>query len=305
MRLGEVVFQQAQEDLEALERAGDGNDPLVALATDWVAGIRGRLGWLAFTQPLDQGAIAGLRLPAATSPSAASPIELLVIGLEEVSAALAPTTIIHSSGPQRLGTDGDFALPGKTIITAPFGFRPVIRPIKQVTEPLQGLRTQVDEAIESMGANGPEWLGSEGRVLGLIVDRGTTLVDLARYVSSARRAGYERFAFFGRRDDGQLAMIEVSAGSMADGPRPANMPRLRVGPADVSYTDSDGPPLSIPRREPERLGPAVARRLEGDSTRFAIQGRPMMTYGLVFPSIDAVVGAAHPANPACLFLLPP
>ena len=306
MRLGEVVFQQAQEDLEALDRAGDGDDPLVALASSWVTAIRGRMGWLAFTQPLDATTISGVRLPDATSTYGTPPIELLVIGTEEVAAALAPTTIIHPSGPQRIGSQGDFALPGKTILTAPYGFRPVIRPIKQVTETLTQLRTQVDEAIGQLGGDGPDWLSSEGRVLGLVVDRGTTLVDLARYVSSARRAGYERFALFGRREDGQLAMIPASSGTMADGPTPANVPRLRVGPVDVSYTDSDGPPLNIPRREPERLGPAVVSRLNGSTTPiFAIQGRPMMTYGLVFPSIDAVVGAAQSTSPSCLFLLPP
>lgn len=304
VRLAEAVYRQAVEDVLALERAGRGDDPLVGLASGWVSTLRGRLGWLAFTQPFGAELVDGLTLPEATSPATPPPLELLIVGPEEVSLALSPTTMVRAGGNRRLGREGGFALPGKTLLRGPFHYRPVVRPIKGVTEPLGQLRGQVNAAIEAMGTGGPAWLAPDQRPLGLVVDRRTTLVDLSRYIKSARSAGYQRFMLLGRRQDGGLAALPATLDNTADGLGPGERPRLRIAPAAVEVTGSGGRTASFSHHDRGSLGGAVARLLDGSEPAFVVQGRPMMPFGLVFPTIDAVVTAAQPNDPECLVLLP-
>jgi hypothetical protein len=304
-QLAEQVFRHAIEDLAALERAGQGDDPLVRLTSGWMESARARLGWMAFRRPVTgEGVFQGMDLPGASSSPGTLPLEILVAGPTEVSIALTPANIVDAHGSHNLGAEGDLALPGKSVLTAPFDFRPVIRPIKQLTDALGELRESVDRSIADIAGDGPSWITSGDRALGLAVDRSTTLVDLGRYVASARAAGYRRFALVGRRSDGQLAALPVSSATNEEGPTPANIPLLRVGPTTVDFTSS-GPPQSFPRSELERLGPAVVRALDGTGRGYAIQGRPMMPFGIVFPSIDAVAAAAEHGPPECLLLLPP
>lgn len=302
--VAQATLEAAAADVAALRCAAAGGDPLAGLAESWLEGARSRMGWLVLSRPLDPAALPEIRLPEATAEPTAPPMTLLVVGRDAVTVGMSPATILGPEGAVRLDERTGLGLPGRRVLSLPGSFRAVIRPVPEVTAALTEARTAVGEALDAQGEGGPEWLASERDVLGLLVDSGTTLVDLARYVASAREAGFQRFALFGVRQDGRLAAVRADVGSVQDGP-PAAVPRVTVGPTEVTLSGPTGPAPRFQRRgELARLGQAAVAQLVSEPRTFAVEGRPMMPFGIVFPSMDAVVAAAQPEPSRCLLLLP-
>ncbi len=303
--LARAVFDLAVTDLRALDTAAEGHDPLVTFAQHWIAERRDRLGWLALPLAIRAESLTHSQLPRATSANTSSPLELLIIDSRGASIAIAPVLLTQIGGSTRIDEVAAAPLPGRTVLARPFRFRAVIRPVPEVETELRELRERVDALIEAQGQRGPAWLQSEQRVLGLIMDRDLMMADVARFVLSAQRAGYRRFALFGRHADGHLAVLSASAGSVEDGPSPRDLPRVSVGPRDIRFLRGASASAEFERNDPT-VGQAVATLLNGHSPSFAVYGtQPWMTYGTVFPTIDAVMAAAAPNVQQCMLLLPP
>lgn len=218
--------------------------------------------------------------------------------------ALSPVVAQTAMGLVALDDRTGLALPGQPIEGLPRRFRPVIRPLDAVTEALVEARGRLTETLAELG-EGPTWAESPERELGLLVDGSINLIDLARYVLSAREAGFERFVLLGRRSDGQLATISAEFGSVQRGPDPSMLPQLRVAPRDVTFESPEELPIEIPRDELTRLGQQARPFLAEGRLAFAAQARPMMPLRMVLPSIDAVAAASERSSPVVLFMLPP
>lgn len=300
-----AVIAQAAQDLRTLRQFAEGGDPMARLASGWLDGAVERMGWSLLPQPFTTTSFADLTLPGSDNPSTLPPLELLVVSRSGVSVALTPATVVTVDGPLQLDEEAGFPLPGRRVLALPAEFRPVVLPVSEVTEALGELRQSVTRVLEPLGDNGPTWLPPQQATLGVLVDRGVLLVDLARFVVSAQRAGYERFILMGLRDDGQLGVIPADFGTVRDGPEPRNLPRLRVSPLDVSFTPNAGIPVEASHDEFPGLAPPLAGELAGGRHSFAAQGRIALTYGRVFPAIDAIMAAAPSGTPPVHFLLPP
>lgn len=302
-RLARAVFDQTLSDITALERAGRGNDPLVSLVRAWVDSARERAGWLVFAEPLQSTAVGSLNLPSATSEPTQPPLELLIVDSSRTVIALSPMTALQSSGSARMDEAAELSLPGRTILSGPYGFRALVRPIDSVTTALEEMRSTVDEILAAQAGDGPQWIACEHRPLGLLIDRDMMLADVARFVMSARRAGYQRFVLFGRRADGQLAALPATIGSASDSPQ-AGVPRLAISPRDIRFTREEGAAVEFSRRDPN-VGQTVAGMLNGHNPSFSVQAtQAWMSYGLVFPTIDAVMAASTNNVQQCMFILP-
>ena len=303
--LVQAVTGHTVHDVQTLRRFATGGDPMARLSSSWLERAMGRIGWSIVTQPFSPSSFADLTLPPSASPSTLPPLELLVISRTGVSVALAPATVVTAMGPFRLDERVGVALPGRQVVALPARFRAVVRPIPPITEALRELREGVAQALRPLGASGPTWLTTESPALGLIVDRSVTLIDLARYVVSAQRAGYESFALLGLRDDGQLGVISAEFGTMRAGPEPADLPRLRIGPREVGFAIDQGHTVTLTREEFAASAPSLAGHLSQDRRAFAAQGRLALGYGVVFSPIDALMSSAPRRPPPVLVLLPP
>jgi len=302
-RLSTLAVENAMASVSELVSAEAMQNPLMALSSQWLDTMRSRLGWIAMPGRPDLSGIDGLRLPNATAESNATPMSLLLWGSSGVSVALGPVLALNAEGSQRLDEVGGAPLPGRRILRFPHHFRPALRPIAEVTVALTELRADRERAVAPLGNDVPAWLEAEATTLGLLVDPEITLVDLTRLILSAREAGFESFRLVGQRSDGALAAFPVSFESLATGGR--RLPFARVGPTDVTVGATEGPPTVVRRSNRAGIGQAMASRLSPGNNRFVVQGRPMMTLRLVFPSIDAVNAAAPDISPQCTLLLPP
>lgn len=303
--LARAVYSQALVDIAALEEAREGNDPFVNVVSDWVDQSRQNLGWLGFPVPLLSEHFSHSKLPRATSEPAPLPFEYLVLSSSKgASFALSPTLIIKGSSTRRLDQENDLALPGKNVFSPPFTFRPVVRPIKQVTDVLRGLRMSVGEIFESLGDDRPAWLQNQDRTLGIVIEEDMMMTDVARFMWSARDAGYENFALVGRHDDGSLAAIPVVVAREDNRGASARLPTVEVGPTGIRLFIPRGANMEFERTD-SRVGANVARHLNGHNPAFAIHtSRPWMAYGWLFPTIDAIMHAGHPNVRQCVLLLP-
>lgn len=303
--LARAVYAQALTDIAALDEAGAGNDPFVNLVSDWVDQSRQNLGWLAFPIPLRDEHFTHSKLPRAASEPSPLPFEYMVLSSSRgASFALSPTLIVKGTSTRRLDQENDLALPGKNVFPPPFTFRPVVRPVKQVTESLRGLRARVGEIFESLGDDRPTWLQNEDRTLGIVVDEDMIMTDVARFIWSAREAGYENFAFVGRHDDGSLAAIPFMVAREDDRGESTRLPTVVVGPTGVRLFIPQGPNMEFPRTD-ARVGSNIAGYLNGQNPTFAIHtSQPWMAYNWLFPTIDSIMHAGHPNVRRCVVLLP-
>ena len=304
LRLAQAVVERAMGDLEAIERAGRGSDPLVALATPWIEQVRDSVGWMAFPSVLDRGLLANRALPETSSEERIAPLEVLIIDSTGVRVALTPVTALSLEGAARLDEAADLVVPGRLLLPAPLRFRAVIRPISEVEQGLRQIRARVDRMIEDQGDHGPQWLADEARPLGLVLEPSMMIADVARIIWSAQRAGYQRFAIFGRRPDGQVAVIVTDAGVVNEAPAPPGLPRITVGPREVRLAQGHLVTGQFERNDP-RVGAAVATLLNGHSPIFAIEAsQAWMSLGLIFSTLDSVLLSADPAVERCRLLLP-
>lgn len=303
--LARAVYAQALTDIAALDEARAGDDPFVNLVSEWVDQSRQNLGWLAFPIPLRDEHFTRSKLPRAASSPSSLPFEYLVLSSSEgASFALSPTLIVKGASTRRLDQENNLALPGKNVFPPPFSFRPVVRPVKQVTEALRGIRREVGRIFDSLGDNRPTWLRNEDRTLGIVVDHDMIMTDVARFIWSAREAGYENFAFVGRHDDGNLSAIPFVVAREDDRGDSSRLPTVIVGPTGVRLFIPQGPNMEFPRND-SRIGSNIAGHLNGHNPTFAIHtSQPWMAYNWLFPTIDSIMHAGHPNVRQCVVLLP-
>ncbi len=300
-----AVVHHATQDLQVLRRFASGGDPLARLSSTWLEQAVDRMGWSILPQPFTATSFTNLTLPPSSSPATLPPLELLVVSRSGVSVALTPATVATVTGPVQLDERAGFSLPGREVVSLPARFRAVIRPVPQVTSALRELREGVARTLQPLGENGPTWLAPERPVLGLLVDRDVGLIDLARYVASAQRAGYERFALLGMREDGRLGVVPAEFGTLQAGPEPSDLPRLRVGPREMSFTPSEGNAVTVSRDDFAGSATTWAGQLSSGRRSFAAQGRIALSFGVVFPAIDAIMSSAPSSTPPVFVLLPP
>lgn len=301
-----AVMLQAFADLAALEQLGGGADPFAALVAPIAGRARTDLGGM--TLPLRTTAAdleAGDAVPVLAGATAAPPFELLVVSAARgASVALAPAVAIRGEAPSRLDHQAALALPGTRILAAPFRFRPVLRPLDDVVRALTDLRSRAVALTGTLGEARPAWLDDAGRTLGVIADRDLTYLDLARFVLSARQAGYERFAIVGRRTGGELVALPVEVARLED-PLPPESVRISVSAGGVRLSRAGRPVVELERGDPG-LGPAASRLLAGDAPAIAITvAQPWLAQGWVLSVADAIAAAAPGRPPRFTLVLPP
>lgn len=299
-----VVSAHAAQVLRSLRRYEEGGDPLGALSSTWIDRAQRQLGWTIVREPFSPATVPHVTPPLTNGLATLPPLELLIVTRRGVYTALSPATLESGAGSERLDELLELGLPGRQVLELPGRFRPVVRPLPDVVEGLESMRQAVEEVFRAHGGDQPTWSSDSGRSLGLLVDGDVSIVDLARYVQSAQRAGYERFELLGRRDDGQLAVVDAEFGSLRRGPHPRQVPRMRIGPREVRFTPNGGNAITVPRADVGQLAEEAAPHLESGRLLFTAVGRPMMPYRFVLPPIGAVAAAAEEHRAPMLFLLP-
>jgi hypothetical protein len=298
-----VAATVGAEELRVLRRGSPGGAHLAPLAQDWLQRALPQGEAVGLTYPVNGQLLQGVELSRVASaggavPSSHVPSHLLIVG-SRVSVALVPTTVLTLDGPRELSGAADYALPGRPVMVRATT-RPFVRPIEEVTQALKVLRRQHVAAGES--SLGPD---QPGAVLALAIDRRMPLIDVARYQSSARAAGYHRFATVAQLPDEQLVTIPTEFASMEnDGPRPG-LPELRVGPLELSWRAPGQGRVDRPRNEAAQLAAVAAGQRVSTSQCFIARGRPMMPYRTVMAPLARFWAARDCQTRPVVFLLPP
>jgi hypothetical protein len=178
-----------------------------------------------------------------------------------------------------------------------------VRPIAAVTSALAGLRSQASELAASLGDDRPPWLEGAGRTLGVVADPDMMVLDLARFVSSARQAGYERIALVGRRVDGRLVALPIETARLDDAVPPDTL-RIAVGGSGIRLARPAVATVELERGDPG-LRAVASGLLDPSQPAIAISAtQPWIALGWLLPVIDTVI-AAHPQGPPrCTLILP-
>lgn len=292
-----AVALQAFADLEAFERSDATDDPFIVLTSALAARARQDMGHVGLRLPVTMADLrAGDAVPVLEGASAPLPMELLVVSANHgASIAMAPAVSIASATPERLDAGTQLALPGSTIVAAPFRFRPVVRPVAAVTEALTRLRAEATELAESFDGERPAWLDGAGRTLGVVIDPNMMVLDFARFVWSAHQAGYEQIALVGRRADGSLAAVPIETARLDEAPSPSEL-LIAVGASGIRLRRAAGATVELERSDPG-LGPAASRLL--DSSRPAVTitaSQPWITLDWLLSVADTLF-ASRPDRP--------
>jgi hypothetical protein len=303
--LAQFVLEQAASDIAALQRAMEGGDPLANHASTMTEDARARIGWNILPEPVNLRWFDDLTLPDSTRPATSIPLELLVVSRTALTVTLNPSRVYGLPEQLRVHGAGEFAPPGRQVLALPGNFRPAITPVGELTEALRDLRSQVDQALAPLGSDAPRWVNSRERPLGLLIDNTVILADLARFVASARRAGYHHFAIIGQRPDGQLVTATATSSASMDieGVRP--QPAVSIGPQDVRISSSRARSVTYPRSELGLIGREIAQHVNEGPLTYSIVARPMMRFGMVYPCIEAVATAVQLQDHPFLLILPP